>query len=301
MFDKLLAAKILKRPIEEINRVLGDHDWNVEVALYLLARAVNPRPTTATLGALRSEVMANGHSMARHGPHLDSDELKLRLTTGYIGGAFAPADKGFATSFTSAVTYNFARVMTVDKVKAALAGTVAFLQPFITKFESDVAKMGTTQGKAYGEAIQQANKSRVELLKQVRTLTIEQLDTNLALLPVAEIRAVSAKGVQSEQKAAHLFEFPERLGLVIQHGVAIGRGMRARSGEAAQGNVQDPRWTDGKKSPIWGDDQIEPMAAITSSYTKFNPEPRTFSATADPETWPMPQHFPDNGASAWRA
>lgn len=302
MFDKLLAAKVLARPIEEIERVLGNHDWNVEAALYLLARSVNPPPTTAKLGALRSEVMANGHSMARHGPHLGDDELKRRLTTGHVGGGFAPADKGFATSFNSAVTYNFARVMAIEKVKVALAGTVALLQPFVTAFEEDVRRMGETEGKAYGEAIKSASKKRGSLIEQIKGLTVEKLDDNLALLPVAEIRAVSAKPVAKGQKATDLFEFPEGLGLVIHHGKVIGRGMRVREGEKenVRGTVQDPRWVEGKKSPIWGDDQIEAMQPIMSSYTKFNPEPRTFSANADPQTWKMPQHFPDNGTQAWR-
>ena len=303
MIDKILAARILERPIEQINLALGDDDWSVQDALYLLERKLAPRPTMGRMNALRAELVGNGHSLARHGPQIDNEALIERLTTGVVGGVFAPADKGYATSFTSALTYNLSRINAVNKLSAAYQKTVEVLSPLIKNFDDAITALKgiTAQSAAYGVAVKKATDERKKLLTAATGLSVVGLKTDDACtkMPVALAPSAGKKPVSVDDTGIGLIKFSEGVSLVIVNECVIGRGVKASDINASQ-PIVNPKYSAGKPGKIWTKDLLADMDPILNTYTRFNPPALDFSLVADPKTWAMPQHFPDNGGPGWR-
>lgn len=260
--------------------------------------------------AQRSEINRQGHGLARHGPQIRMPHLRDRLTTGFVGGAFAPAGaQGFATTFISHDAFLISQKTAIQHIQNAYRATANGLQPLITALRNRIQELNGLSGREIG------NKKR-EIMTANRTI-VRFIDANnlnnpntadITMMPVKINRDVynSVGGLNHDQynQVDNLLEFFERYKIVLTNAEQIGRGLRVKEEEREhpKGTVVNPAYPlSGVSEPIFEAQQLQSMGNISNTSTTVNPPNIQFVFNANVTNWTVPQHFPDNGAVGWRA
>ncbi|MFT4925160.1 MAG: hypothetical protein ACI8WB_001250 [Phenylobacterium sp.] len=120
--DELLKDTTAEKDIKGVIDELKKWDW-----------AGDDAAKTAYL----TEIENKGHTLFRHGPHLEQAQLDERLTSDTIFGEPAPASKGdgsYATKFSDYKGINDARTIAIDTLNQAKNTMIDDIEPKVAEF-----------------------------------------------------------------------------------------------------------------------------------------------------------------------
>ncbi|CAH9053881.1 hypothetical protein PSECIP111951_00913 [Pseudoalteromonas holothuriae] len=274
-----------------------------------LPSPINANAVIATL-VQQSETNRQGHSVARHGPQMKLPQLRDRLTTGFIGGAFAPAGaQGFATGFLSHEAFLISQKSSIEHIQTAYTATVAGLRPLITDLKNKIQQLAGLTGAAIGVKKREITNANRAIARFINDNNLNApVGASINMLPVSINRGVyNSVGSLNHNQSNDidgLVEFFDRYKIVLANPEQIGRGLRVNPDELANpsATVVNPAFPlNGVPEPVFESRQLQSMGEIKNSSTTVNPPNRQFVFNANIANWAAPQHFPDNGAVGWRA
>ena len=255
--------------------------------------------------ANQSEVNRGGHSLERHGPQMRLGHLRDRLTTGFIGGSFAPAGKqGFATSFQTHHSFLASKKAAIEHIQAAYNRTASALHPLVNGLKESMRGFDALSGASKGKQIVEINKNRKSIFAYIDNNHLSDPNRiNINMFPVKVNKRMQNIKPNEIHKVDQLLLFFDRYRIVLANNEQIGKGLKVNDAELGKpkAEVKNPLFpVSGTPEPVFHAHQLQSMGEIHNTATTVNPPNTQFTFNANIRNWAVPQHFPDNGAPGWR-